>query len=82
MEYQAATLGLLIACTFLGGWVLQLRRSQKELRAQNASLRDQLEEAVKRLAELEKEPKSKSFNKLVSILVAAGVAIPLSIPLE
>ena len=67
MEYQAATLSLLIACTFLGGWVLQLRRSQKE---EDSVLRTHpCEISLKKLSErLAREAERAQIKKLATSL--------------
>ena len=65
--------GLLLVCVSLAIWIVKLRGFVRELQTENRNLRDQLEDAIKRLAQLNQEPKSKSFNKLVNLLVSAGV---------
>ena len=71
--YRVAVLVLLTVCLALGICIVRLRRFIKQLETENGNLRDQLEDAIKRLAQLDQEPKSKSFNKLVNLLVSAGV---------
>lgn len=71
--WRLAMLVLLVVCVALVTWVVRLRRSIRKLQKENGNLRDQLEDAINRLAQLNQEPKSKSFNKLVNLLVSAGV---------
>jgi hypothetical protein len=79
-KYQIAILVLGIICVGLVVWVVtrkqiadKLRSESERLRSENEKLSNQLKDAVEQLAVLDKEPTSKRFNKLVDLLVSAGI---------
>lgn len=72
-NYQIATMVVGIVCAVLLGWIFSLKKTVARLSSENAQLRDQLEEAIKRLVALDKEPTSKLFGTLVDVLVSAGI---------
>jgi hypothetical protein len=80
MHYGSYELDYRILSILLGGvglglliWVVRLRRANVMLQEEVDELGKQLEEAVKRLAQFENEPKSKTFTKIVDLLAAAGI---------
>ena len=71
---QWSAIGLLsVACVVLVVWVMELRRLNARLKEELKAVTEKLEQAIRRLAEQQKEPKSKAFSRVVDLLVAAGV---------
>ena len=66
-------IALSISCVILLVWVFKLKNANRAFEKDIAELARELGDAVKRLAELEGQQKSKTFMKVVDLLAAAGV---------
>jgi predicted PurR-regulated permease PerM len=72
-NYQIVIVALGVCCASLTLVIWQLNRTIDNLRIENAQLNKQLEDAVRRLAVFEREPGSKHKDKLIKLLIGAGV---------